>query len=198
MTALRTVLLAVTAVATLGTGVACVSTPALAGQNAAAQAEDRAVTRDQILARAQVWIDAGVPYSTTNRRDGYRTDCSGFVSHAWTASTGFTTRSLPSISHRITKDDLRPGDAVLRNPDLDGMGHVRLFTGWADAAKTVMRTYEQTSPTTVAREHTWSAVVAGGYLPYRYNNVIDNITSAPGRPPSGDAKAEIKPSGEVR
>jgi hypothetical protein len=40
------------------------------------------ITRAQILARAQTWVDAKVPYSQSAYRDGYRTDCSGYVSMA--------------------------------------------------------------------------------------------------------------------
>ena len=42
---------------------------------------------NEILARARIWIDNQVPYSQTAIRDGYRTDCSGFVSYAWQLPT---------------------------------------------------------------------------------------------------------------
>jgi hypothetical protein len=35
------------------------------------------ITRDQIMQRAQVWVDQKVPYSQTATKDGYRQDCSG-------------------------------------------------------------------------------------------------------------------------
>ena len=40
---------------------------------------------EQVLKRASLWVDATppVPYSIDATRDGYRTDCSGFVSYAW-------------------------------------------------------------------------------------------------------------------
>ena len=40
---------------------------------------------------------------------------------------GYTTRSLPEISHEIDADALLPGDALL------GSGHVMLFGAWIDA-----------------------------------------------------------------
>lgn len=39
--------------------------------------------RKDIIARGQVWVDKNVPYSQTGTHDGYRTDCSGFVSMCW-------------------------------------------------------------------------------------------------------------------
>ena len=46
-----------------------------------------AITADIIIARAQSWVAAQVPYSQsnyyTNQYGTYRTDCSGFVSMAW-------------------------------------------------------------------------------------------------------------------
>lgn len=38
-------------------------------------------SRSSILARGQVWVDKNVPYNKTY--DGYRSDCSGFVSMCW-------------------------------------------------------------------------------------------------------------------
>ena len=38
------------------------------------------ITREQIMSRAQVWVDQKVPYSQTQTKDGYRQDCSGYVS----------------------------------------------------------------------------------------------------------------------
>ena len=45
------------------------------------------ITRGEILARAESWLHPPVPYSQTAFRDGYRTDCSGYVSMAWRRST---------------------------------------------------------------------------------------------------------------
>ena len=33
--------------------------------------------------RGQVWVDKHVPYNHEGTYDGYRTDCSGFVSMCW-------------------------------------------------------------------------------------------------------------------
>ena len=44
------------------------------------------IARTTILSRGQDWVDKHVPYSQTGTHDGYRTDCSGFVSMCWQAS----------------------------------------------------------------------------------------------------------------
>ena len=86
--------------------------------------------QNRILQRAKAWVDAKVPYSQTNTYDGYRTDCSGFISMAWElARPGFVTGNLP---HTVVSspDDLRPGDAI-NNKQLGNNGHVVMFVQWS-------------------------------------------------------------------
>ena len=54
-------------------------------------APDRAaaITRNTVLSRAQVRVDAPVKYSQKKYYAGYRTDCSGYVSMAWKDGIGF-------------------------------------------------------------------------------------------------------------
>ncbi|KAL0217345.1 hypothetical protein RCL1_007926 [Eukaryota sp. TZLM3-RCL] len=40
------------------------------------------MTRKTVLARGKRWVDLGVSYSQTSTFEGYRKDCSGFVSMA--------------------------------------------------------------------------------------------------------------------
>ncbi len=74
-----------------------------------------AITRPEIVSRAQAWVNAQVPYSQSAYRDGYRTDCSGFVSYAWNLRDNagnprpLTTWTLPNVSYRISKDELQTG-----------------------------------------------------------------------------------------
>jgi cell wall-associated NlpC family hydrolase len=85
-----------------------------------------------MVARGQDWVNKHVPYSQTKTYDGYRTDCSGFVSMCWElAKPGLTTFTLHTVSHNITKNDLQPGDAM--NCDSH---HVVLFDGWTDSGRT--------------------------------------------------------------
>jgi hypothetical protein len=100
----------------------------------------------EILKRAQSWATAGVGYSGsnyhTNEYGTYRTDCSGYVSMAWGLGSSYTTVTLPDVSYPIAKDALEPGD-ILNNPLPGTSGHVVLFAGWADDARTRYFAYEQ-------------------------------------------------------
>ena len=67
-----------------------------------------AITPSTILARAQSWVNEGVPYSQTNywtdTNGIYRQDCSGYVSMALGLNTGsannygLTTETLPEVA----------------------------------------------------------------------------------------------------
>ena len=94
--------------------------------------------------------------------NGYRTDCSGFVSAMWDVGKsygGWDTTALGDdcISYVIKKEDLKPGDILLNRrgyckdkvvtseSSKQHGGHVTLFTGWADAKKTRYNAYEESS-----------------------------------------------------
>lgn len=119
---------------------------ALAGADRPAWAEDDAeraivTTGLQATARAAVWVKHDVPYSQSATFDGYRTDCSGYVSMAWgLARPGLNTRTLRRVGDFITKPELRRGDALL-SPTT----HVVLFDKWADAGRTSYWGYEESS-----------------------------------------------------
>ncbi|MDO8962941.1 MAG: hypothetical protein Q7W30_00435 [Coriobacteriia bacterium] len=83
-----------------------------------------AITRAEILTRANHWVAKRVPYSQSRFFQGYRQDCSGFVSMAWKMGRSHTTRTMPRYSRRIPIGQLRPGDAVLTP------GHLAVFGGW--------------------------------------------------------------------
>ncbi|MGW4691069.1 peptidoglycan-binding protein [Kitasatospora cineracea] len=145
-----------------------------------------ATTRAEILQRARTWVAQKVPYSMSRYwSDGYRQDCSGFVSMAWGLGTSQTTWTLPDFADRISKDDLQPGDALIyNNPDNpQGGSHTVLFGGWLDTAHTRYTALEQTRPGTTERSTPyayWSN--ASGYLPYRYRGL-----SQPMPAPDADA-----------
>ncbi|MEV5881871.1 peptidoglycan-binding protein [Streptomyces sp. NPDC052020] len=134
-----------------------------------------ATTRAEIIARAEKWVAAKVPYSMTAYwTDGYRQDCSGYVSMAWSLPGNEWTGSLGLYADRITKEELQPGDILLfHNPaDPQNGSHVVIFGGWTDSAHTHYTAYEQTPPHT-RRQTTpyayWSN--SASYLPYRYKGL---------------------------
>ena len=98
--------------------------------------QDRSASLDRtvVIERAESWTDQGVPYSQTKHRDGYRMDCSGFVSMAWDLPENLTTWRIPLVAEEIAKDDLKPGDVLLDYKSEDR--HVVIFEKWANDERT--------------------------------------------------------------
>jgi hypothetical protein len=140
------------------------------------------ITRAEIISRAKTWVAAQVPYSMSDYwSDGYRQDCSGFVSMAWNLPENEWTGSLDQYGVRISKEDLQPGDILLfHNPDDPEDGsHVVLFGGWTDSKHTYYTAYEETPPH--ARQQAtpykyWSN--SDRYVPYRYKGVTAGAAGA--------------------
>ncbi|GGK93227.1 hypothetical protein Ppa06_60430 [Planomonospora parontospora subsp. parontospora] len=134
---------------------------------------DQPMTRNQVLIRAQSWLDVGIPYSQTacheNRYGDYRTDCSGYVSMAWGLSRSYTTRDIHLVSNEIPRSDLRPGDILNRYDD-----HMAIFVRWSDAARTKPLVREQAGSVGTV-ERTWPAATAGLYTPRRYHNIREDV-----------------------
>ncbi|MBX3202182.1 MAG: hypothetical protein KF894_28895 [Labilithrix sp.] len=90
--------------------------------------------RQRAIQRGFAWLDTNVQYSQSASHQGYRTDCSGFVSMCWELGSSPNTASFMAGSGKATQlrsfDDLIPGDAFIRS------GHAALFLGWEDDART--------------------------------------------------------------
>ncbi|WP_326811558.1 peptidoglycan-binding protein [Streptomyces scopuliridis] len=139
--------------------------------------ELRATTRADIINRAKRWVQAQVPYSMEKYwSDGYRQDCSGYVSMAWNLSDNEWTGSLADFGVRISRDELEPGDMLLfHNPaDPNKGSHVTLFGGWTDYTHSYYVAYEQTKPH-ARMESTpvgyWSN--PDRYVAYRYKGLTE-------------------------
>ncbi|GGZ22874.1 peptidoglycan-binding protein [Streptomyces poonensis] len=134
-----------------------------------------ATTRAEIINRAKTWVAARVPYSMTAFwSDGYRQDCSGYVSMAWNLGRNEWTGSLATYGDRISKEELQPGDILLfHNPEdpLEG-SHVVIFGGWTDYTHTHYIAYEQTRPHT-RKQATPYAYWSNSerYVAYRYKGL---------------------------
>ncbi|MFD8916219.1 MULTISPECIES: peptidoglycan-binding protein [unclassified Streptomyces] len=139
--------------------------------------ELRATTRADIINRAKRWVQAQVPYSMEKYwSDGYRQDCSGYVSMAWNLSDNEWTGSLADFGVRISRDELEPGDMLLfHNPaDPNKGSHVTLFGGWTDYTHSYYVAYEQTKPharTESTPVGYWSN--PDRYVPYRYKGLTE-------------------------
>ncbi|MFF4019284.1 peptidoglycan-binding protein [Streptomyces sp. NPDC001843] len=145
------------------------------GDKPADPANPPPTTRTEIINRAKTWVAAQVPYSMTEYwSDGYRQDCSGYVSMAWNLGSNEWTGSLGQYGVKISKEELQPGDMLLfHNPDNPEKGsHVVLFGGWTDYTHTYYTAYEQTPPH-ARRQSTPYAYWTNSakYVPYRYKGV---------------------------
>ncbi|MEU2787753.1 peptidoglycan-binding protein [Streptomyces sp. NPDC007100] len=146
-----------------------------------AAAAVRPLTRAQIIERAQRWVAARVPYNMNRYwSDGYRQDCSGFISMAWNLGRNQWTGSLAQFGIRIPKSELRPGDMLLfHNAANPGAGsHVTLFGGWTDSSRTRYIAYEQTRPHAVKRPTPYAYWRnSGRYVAFRYRGLADGGNS---------------------
>ncbi|MFD5828348.1 FG-GAP-like repeat-containing protein [Lentzea sp. NPDC060358] len=164
---------------------------------AAASAVNGPISRDEVLARAQHWVDRGHTYDQGGTRvpgpDGgqtYRRDCSGLVSMAWHLGTSLLTNEFLSRARAgngmrvIGVDDLKPGDAMVRDNDGYGDdGHMELFAFWKNPSnhrqgayvysfnkkgETVQNPY-RTNNVGKLGFNEWSEI--DDYTPIRYNNI---------------------------
>ncbi|WP_052681905.1 hypothetical protein [Saccharothrix sp. ST-888] len=125
--------------------------------------------RKDALERALDRVRHNIGYSQSAFTNGYRDDCSGFVSAAWGLETpGLNTWGLmgSGVAHRITKDDLQPGDALIAGD------HTVLFGGWADAAHTKY----------IALEDNGSQGTVSHVIPYPYYSGDAGSEAAAGHP----------------
>ncbi|MEV5429696.1 NlpC/P60 family protein [Streptomyces sp. NPDC052701] len=157
--------------------------------------ETPAITRAEIIDRAGTWVAAKVPYSTQAYwSDGYRQDCSGYVSMAWKLPGNEWTGSLHQYADRISEEELQPGDILLFHHQADPANgsHVVVFGGWTDHTHTSYLAYEQTRPHT-RRQTTpyayWNQ--SDRYVPYRYKGLAG---SAKGAPPASAPPAAATPA----
>lgn len=126
-------------------------------------------SRADMLAVAKAWVAAKVPYNQGALHDGYREDCSGYVSACWAeAKPGLTTSTFHTVGHFITKAELVAGDALLYAAE-----HIVLFEGWTDSTKTHYTAYEETKPGegTVTRATPYPYWYStSSFLPFRANS----------------------------
>jgi hypothetical protein len=163
------------------------------------------ITRDEIMTRAQNWVDQGKSLEYDDSRkpetfvpdpDGshrYAPDCSGFVSMAWHIDPGetggLTSAQLPIISQQIDLTELRRGDLLNRSGY-----HSLLFAGWAaDGLHFAYLSFSRDGVDVVQGASFADVELSGHptttYRAFRYVNVIED--SAPGSGAEG-----ILPGGE--
>ncbi|MET9758235.1 peptidoglycan-binding protein [Streptomyces sp. NPDC006372] len=157
-----------------------------------ASAEPVAITRAEIISRARTWVAAKVPYSMNKYwSDGYRQDCSGYVSMAWKLPGNEWTGSLAQYAERISKEELQPGDILLfHNPaDAQSGSHVTIFGGWTNSAHTSYTAYEQARPRTRRKTTPYAYWTdSSRYVPYRYKGITQEPAKGPDSGPVAGAE----------
>jgi len=105
----------------------------------------------------------------------YRCDCSGFVSYCLKASRGYTTSTLPQVSHAISKNELKPGDMLLNVQD-----HVVFFGGWSNSARSNYWAIQEPGCHTSGPHYAFNSSVPypfnwdpSLFKPYRYDYIVD-------------------------
>ena len=118
--------------------------------NEAQQVAAQASLRNDIIARARNWEVLKVPYGSfdeddsNNMYDGYKADCSGFISYTWQLpKPGLGTMQFvrDNYAYEVTIDELQPGDA-LNNVREEKKGHMVLFVSWFDINHTKFNAYD--------------------------------------------------------
>ncbi|MYX69506.1 VCBS repeat-containing protein [Streptomyces sp. SID8373] len=154
----------------------------------AASSQGGTITRSEIIARAQTWVDQKVPYSqsaTHNDPQGtpYREDCSGYISMAWHTSahgmTALTTETLPNVSTAISRSSAQAGDALNNRAN----GHAVLFGGWQDKSANTFTYYAESNPNVPTDKYTGdfdASTLAGwptgNYQALKYDKTVDDVT----------------------
>ncbi|MGW9070465.1 FG-GAP-like repeat-containing protein [Streptomyces yangpuensis] len=150
-----------------------------------AAATSTQITRSSVIARAKSWVGIGLGYSSGGRHNGYRTDCSGYVSMAWDLDFQPATDSFASrgVTESITKSELKPGDALL-DDDPGASGHVVLFEKWANSDRTQYWGFDFTPSGVHHRVYDYPYYPGyGPYAPVRYKNIVDDVTTPPAPKP---------------
>jgi hypothetical protein len=106
--------------------------------------------RDWMLWRAQTWVTDHVAYNQSSTHDGYRQDCSGYVSFVWQLTKpGTSPNGISSYANQIPFDSLKPGD-VLNNPST----HTMLFVKWVDQSAGTFVADQESNPKTGTQQIT--------------------------------------------
>ena len=174
---------------------ATVAAQAVTGYGAEPEADSRLVTqagelsttataaatlsRDTMINRARTWLTADnggpVPYSMErNWTDGYRQDCSGYVSMALgLGKPGLNTVGLADSRNGVTTrlssmSQLERGDLVMDASTADGdFRHVVIFEKWADTSHSAYWAYEQRGTYGTTHRQLTYGIGSDNYDPFR-------------------------------
>jgi hypothetical protein len=140
-------------------------------------------------------VDRRVPYSQTSWFEGYRQDCSGFVSMAWVLRASYPTGMMDLIARPIPKWALRSGDVLLNNSAT--YPHVVLFGWWTDRSHTSYVGFEQigSAGRPVRRVLPYPyRVHASRYTPYRFTGIPPGMAGNPRKPAAPSPRPATEPA----
>ncbi|GLY46397.1 hypothetical protein [Lentzea sp. NBRC 102530] len=157
---------------------------ALVGAPAASATAEAQISRGEMLKRAAVWLTANngkqVPYSMSKYwKDGYRQDCSGYVSMAANLGNGNPKGGPNTVALATSKyttsikiADMKPGDLFIDPVDEPGndFRHVVIFEKWEKPNQSYWAYEQRGSHGTDHRVLTYG-LKDKKYKPYRLKNV---------------------------
>lgn len=166
-----------------------------------------AAGRSEIVERGLNWLHRGVIYKGTGSYQGYRTDCSGFISMCWQYTANPGTAFFPPFNkageYAVTLesfDDLVPGDAVnrttrIKNREGVAVGHVMLFAGWASFDRQEMFFIHESAPGKPTALIRASRRSIGDFIPIRASNAPAPAAPAadPSPPPTPAPETPAQP-----
>jgi len=149
------------------------------------------IERSEVMHRAAtIWPLYGVQYSQGALRNGWRTDCSGYVSMCldltgvgW-GGANTVTFVTGGYAHEITQAELLAGDMIGHcGPGTEGDGgHIVLFDRWQDSTHAAYWAYEMTGgwgPKHRIIQYPYDGV-GGDWKPYRYAAIDGGGPPLPG------------------
>ncbi|WP_405586268.1 peptidoglycan-binding protein [Streptomyces sp. NBC_01092] len=140
---------------------------------------------DTMINRARTWLTANngapVPYSMERTwKDGYRQDCSGYVSMALgLGKPGLNTVGLADSRNGVTTrlssmSQLKKGDLLIDYSTTDGdFRHVVIFEKWADTSHSAYWAYEQRGTYGTTHRQLKYGIGSDNYDPFRPVNLGD-------------------------
>ncbi|MDO0913223.1 peptidoglycan-binding protein [Streptomyces sp. DT2A-34] len=143
------------------------------------------LSRDTMINRARTWLTANngapVPYSMERTwKDGYRQDCSGYVSMALgLGKPGLNTVGLADSRNGVTTrlssmSQLKKGDLLIDYSTTDGdFRHVVIFEKWADTSHSAYWAYEQRGTYGTTHRQLKYGIGSDNYDPFRPVNLGD-------------------------
>ncbi|MFD9894880.1 hypothetical protein ACFWY9_36510 [Amycolatopsis sp. NPDC059027] len=151
---------------------------AVAAEAAPAVPAALTVSRGEMIKRATTWhphTAERVRYDQNKTHNGYRTDCSGYVSMAaGLAKPGPNTVALAGskVSVPINKNDMKMGDLFIDAIGDHNTRHVVIFEKWSNAQHTKYWAYEQRGGYgTDHRELTYGLDAGSQFKAHRLKNI---------------------------